>query len=121
MSDWQAAGGQHAPLPRRTNPVLTLIAAPVAQRAFARRIRALGGHLLIVAKANQPALEAAIARVVTDPPLPATSGQGAAVTTYDKGPGHLERLHLERTAALTGYLVWPPPSRGRAATAAGSA
>jgi len=86
---------------------VTTMDALLAQRALARQIRAQGGHYLMIAKGNQPALEAAIAHVFTDPPPPTASDQIAAVTTYDKAHGRLERRRLERTAALMGYLTWP--------------
>lgn len=86
---------------------VTTMDALLAQRALARQIRGQGGHYLMIAKANQPDLEAAIARVFAVPPPPAATDHAAAVTTYAKGHGRLERRRLERTAALTGYLDWP--------------
>jgi predicted transposase YbfD/YdcC len=86
---------------------VTTMDALLAQRALARQIRGQGGHYLMIAKANQPELEAAIARVFAVPPPPAATDHAAAVTTYAKGHGRLERRRLERTAALTGYLDWP--------------
>lgn len=86
---------------------VTTMDALLAQRALAGQIRAQGGHYLMIAKANQPALETAIARVFAEPPPAAATDHTAAVTTYAKGHGRLERRRLERTAALTGYLDWP--------------
>lgn len=92
---------------RDLSGTVTTMDALLAQRALARQIRAQGGHYLMIAKGNQPTLEAAIAQVFATPPLPLESDQAAMVTTYDKGHGRLERRRLERTAALTGYLDWP--------------
>jgi predicted transposase YbfD/YdcC len=86
---------------------VTTMDALLAQRALAHQIRTQGGHYLMIAKGNQPDLEAAIARVFAEPPLATATDHAAAVTTYDKGHGRLERRRLERTAALTGYLDWP--------------
>jgi predicted transposase YbfD/YdcC len=86
---------------------VTTMDAQLAQRELARQIRAQGGHYLMLAKANQPTLEVAIARVFAEPPPPLPADQAATVTTDGKGHGRLERRHLARTAALTGYLDWP--------------
>jgi len=86
---------------------VTTMDALLAQRALAAQIRAQGGHYLMVAKANQPDLHAAIDRLFAAPPPPLAGDHAAAATTYDKGHGRLERRRLERRAALAGYLAWP--------------
>jgi predicted transposase YbfD/YdcC len=86
---------------------VTTMDALLAQRDLAARIRRQGGHYLMVVKANQPDLHAAIARLFASPPPPVTGDHLAAVTTRAKGHGRLERRRLARSAALTGYLAWP--------------
>jgi predicted transposase YbfD/YdcC len=86
---------------------VTTMDALLAQRVLAAQIRRQGGHYLMVVKANQPELYAPIALLFTAPPPPQAGDAAAAVTTHAKGHGRLERRRLERSAALTGYLVWP--------------
>ncbi len=92
---------------RDLTDTVTTTDALLAQQSLAAQIRRQGGHYLMVVKANQPALTAAIDLLFAAPP-PATTGDhvGAAVSR-DKGHGRLERRRLERSAALTGYLTWP--------------
>jgi predicted transposase YbfD/YdcC len=86
---------------------VTTVDALLAQRELAAQIRAQGGHYLMVVKANQPELLAAIATLFTRPPQPAVTDATAVVTTCDQGHGRLEVRTLERSAALNGYLTWP--------------
>jgi hypothetical protein len=79
----------------------------LTQRALARQIRAPGGHYLMVVKANQPELLAAITTLFADPPLPLATDAAARVSTCDKGHGRLDLRTLQRSAALTAYLGWP--------------
>jgi predicted transposase YbfD/YdcC len=81
--------------------------ALLTQHGLAAQIRAQKGHYLMVVKANQPGLFAAVDRLFAAPPPPLASDRAAAATTRTKGHGRLERRRLERSAALTGYLAWP--------------
>ncbi len=89
-----------------TGMVLTMDAL-LTQRELATQIRAQGGHYLMVVKANQPELYAAIAQLFTEPPLPQAGDCLDQTTTCDKGHGRLELRTLERSAALNAYLSWP--------------
>jgi predicted transposase YbfD/YdcC len=90
-----------------TGAVVTLDAL-LTQRAIAQTIRAQGGHYLMVVKQNQPELWDALTLWFTDPPPDAPAPvAGDGVTTYAKGHGRLEIRHLDRSAALNGYLGWP--------------
>jgi len=86
---------------------VTTMDALLTQRELAAQIRAQGGHYLMVVKANQPELLAAIDCLFTTPPPPAPTDDAAWVTTCDKGHGRLEIRTLERSAALNDYLAWP--------------
>lgn len=86
---------------------VTTMDALLAQRGLAAQIRRQGGHYLMVVKANQRELQAAIALLFADPPPSSAEDHAAAVTTFAKGHGRLERRRLERSAALRGYLAWP--------------
>jgi predicted transposase YbfD/YdcC len=86
---------------------VTTMDALLTQHALATQIRAQGGHYLMVVKANQPALLAAITALFATPPLPDAADAPDAVTTCDKGHGRLELRTLERSAALNAYLAWP--------------
>ena len=86
---------------------VTTMDALLTQRAVAQQIRDQGGHYLMVVKANQPALLAAITTLFADPPLAAATDAAASVSTCDKGHGRLETRTLERSAALNAYLDWP--------------
>lgn len=86
---------------------VTTMDSLLTQRALARQIGAQGGHYLMVVKANQPELHAAIDRLFTDPPLPGATDWAEVATTTAKGHGRLETRTLERSAALCGYLDWP--------------
>jgi predicted transposase YbfD/YdcC len=86
---------------------VTTMDALLTQHALARQIRAQGGHYLMVVKANQPALLAAITALFATPPLPDAADAPDTVTTCDKGHGRLEIRTLERSAALNAYLAWP--------------
>jgi predicted transposase YbfD/YdcC len=86
---------------------VTTMDALLTQRALATQIVAQGGHYLMVVKANQPALLAAITACFADPPLPEPGDATASVSTRDKGHGRLDLRTLERSAALNAYLDWP--------------
>jgi len=86
---------------------VTTVDAQLTQRALASQIRDQGGHYLMVVKANQPELLAAITTLFADPPLPSASDAAASASTCDKGHGRLEVRTLERSAALNAYLDWP--------------
>jgi predicted transposase YbfD/YdcC len=86
---------------------VTTMDAMLTQRELASQIRAQGGHYLMVVKANQSELLAAITTLFATPPLPAATDAAASVTTCDKGHGRLEIRTLERSAALNAYLDWP--------------
>lgn len=86
---------------------VTTMDALLTQHALATQIRAQGGHYLMIVKANQPALLAAITALFATPPLPEAIDAPDAVTTCDKGHGRLEIRTLERSAALNAYLSWP--------------
>ena len=81
--------------------------ALLTQHGLAAQVRAQGGHYLMVVKANQRSLFAAIDRLFAEPPPPLASDHAAAAAASGKGHGRLERRRLERSAALTGYLAWP--------------
>ena len=86
---------------------VTTMDALLTQHELARQILAQGGHYLMVVKANQPALLAAISTVFATPPQPEAADCAATATTRDKGHGRLELRTLERSAALNDYLAWP--------------
>jgi predicted transposase YbfD/YdcC len=92
---------------RALRGTVTTVDAQLTQRTLARQIRAQGGHYLMVVKANQPELLAAITTLFADPPLPSGSDAAASVSTCDKGHGRLDLRTLERSAALNAYLDWP--------------
>jgi predicted transposase YbfD/YdcC len=86
---------------------VTTVDAMLTQRTLATQIREQGGHYLMVVKANQPELLAAITTLFAAPPLPMASDAAARVSTCDKGHGRLEVRTLQRSAALNAYLDWP--------------
>jgi predicted transposase YbfD/YdcC len=86
---------------------VTTMDALLTQRELAAQIRGQGGHYLMVVKANQPALLAAITTLFAAPPLSMATDAAARVSTCDKGHGRLEVRTLERSAALNAYLEWP--------------
>lgn len=86
---------------------VTTMDALLTQRELATQIRSQGGHYLMVVKANQPELLAAITTLFATPPLPETTDAADIVTTCDKGHGRLEIRTLACSAALNDYLTWP--------------
>jgi predicted transposase YbfD/YdcC len=86
---------------------VTTMDALLTQRSLAQQIRGQGGHYLMVVKANQPELQAAIATLFTTALVPAATDYAETATTLDKGHGRLELRTLERSAALNAYLAWP--------------
>jgi predicted transposase YbfD/YdcC len=86
---------------------VTTMDAMLTQRELAAQILAQGGHYLMIVKANQPELLAAIHTLFAMPPLPLTADATDEVTTCDQGHGRLDIRTLQRSAALNGYLAWP--------------
>jgi len=86
---------------------VTTMDALLTQQPIARQILAQGGHYLMIVKANQPSLYAAIALLFRTPPVPARPGELRDAQTGGKGHGRLERRLLSSSTALTGYLDWP--------------
>lgn len=86
---------------------VTTMDALLTQHALASQILAQGGHSVMVVKANQPALLAAITACFADPSLPEIGDETDTVSTCDKGHGRLALRTLERSAALNAYLTWP--------------
>src|SRR4051812_1150155 len=86
---------------------VTTMDALLTQRELAAQICAQGGHYLMVVKANQPELLAAIRTLFATPPLPLAADAVDEVTTCDQGHGRLDIRTLERSAALNDYLAWP--------------
>jgi predicted transposase YbfD/YdcC len=86
---------------------VTTVDALLTQRGLARQIRDQGGHYLMVVKANQPELLAAITTLFARPPAAIAADAAESVATCDKGHGRLDLRTLERSAALNGYLSWP--------------
>jgi len=92
---------------RNLSGTVTTMDAQLTQRKLARQIRDQGGHYLMVVKANQPDLYAAIVELFAAPPVADAADARERVTTLDKGHGRLETRTLERSAALNVYLRWP--------------
>jgi predicted transposase YbfD/YdcC len=86
---------------------VTTMDAMLTQRELASQILAQGGQYLMVVKANQPELLAAISTLFAVPPMLRAADAADEVTTCDKGHGRLELRTLERSAALNEYLSWP--------------
>jgi predicted transposase YbfD/YdcC len=86
---------------------VTTMDALLTQRELASQILAQGGQYLMVVKANQPELLAAISTLFATPPMPVAAAATDEVTTCDKGHGRLEIRTLERSAARNAYLTWP--------------
>jgi predicted transposase YbfD/YdcC len=81
------------------------------QRATARLILAQGGQYLMVVKANQPDLYAALTEWFAEPAWAEEQEQEQeqeqTVTTHGKGHGRLERRTLTRRVATHTLLDWP--------------
>jgi predicted transposase YbfD/YdcC len=88
--------------------VLTMDAL-LTQRTFAQQIRKQGGHYLMVAKNNQPAMAQAIATLFADPPwlVDERASEYAVHRTVDKGHGRVETRTLEASPSLNDWLDWP--------------
>src|SRR5215212_3768293 len=86
---------------------VTTVDALLTQRELAAQIRSQGGHYLMIVKANQPELLAAIRTLFDRPPVPIAADAAETVATCDKGHGRLDLRTLERSAALNAYLPWP--------------
>lgn len=83
--------------------------ALLTQRTLAQQIRARRGHYLMMVKANQPELYAAIALLFDEPPWTHQEQQqeDQHVIQRQRGHGRREQRRLECSTALTGYLDWP--------------
>ncbi len=88
---------------------VTTMDAELTQRALAQQVVNQGGHYLLVVKANQPTLSAAIATLFAQPPWLAheRAAEYQRHRTVDKGPGRLETRVLEASPSLNEYLSWP--------------
>jgi predicted transposase YbfD/YdcC len=86
---------------------VTTMDALLTQHALAQQILDQHGHYLMIVKANQPALYAAIDLVFRVPPLPDPADHRDQATTISKGHGRLETRTVERTCALNAYVEWP--------------
>lgn len=79
--------------------------ALLCQRELCQQVLARGGDYLLLVKANQPTLYAAIA-LLFDPSLPMEDRREAR--TIDQGHGRTaERRHLIASTDLVEYLDWP--------------
>ena len=92
---------------RDLHGTVTTMDALLTQRALAQQILDQGGHYLMIVKANQPSLYAAIDLVFRAPPPPLPEHHLEQTSKPEKDHGRLETRTLERTCALTGYLEWP--------------
>jgi predicted transposase YbfD/YdcC len=76
------------------------------QTALVAAVRAVGGHVVLTVKANQPTLLADLATAFADPTIPRQTAQ-----TIDRQHGRNEVRALQVTGALTAYLAadspWP--------------
>jgi predicted transposase YbfD/YdcC len=79
--------------------------ALLTQREVAATIREAGGHYVMVVKGNQPQLQADIAEVFAQEPLP--SERRSCASTHEVGHGRIERRQLTTSDALVGYSDWP--------------
>lgn len=83
--------------------------ALLTQREVAATIRERGGHYVMIVKGNQPQLQADIAAVFAEEPLP--EEQRRAASTHEVGHGRIERRELTTSDALVGYSDWPSLAR----------
>lgn len=86
--------------------VITLDAL-LTQKPLAHLILRQHGDYLMVVKANQPELYAAIALLFEQPPWLATERGSQRCQTQSQGHGRLERRTLEASTWLNTYLDWP--------------
>ncbi len=78
--------------------------ALLTQRAVARTIVEGDGDYVMLAKGNQPNLEADIALVFTEPP---EDDPQLHAETIDRAHGRIEHRRLTVSSALVGYSNWP--------------
>jgi predicted transposase YbfD/YdcC len=78
--------------------------ALLTQRPIAQAIVQGGADYVMLAKSNQPTLEADIALVFTEPP---EDDLQLHAQTIDRGHGRIERRQLTVSAALADYSDWP--------------
>ncbi len=81
------------------------------QRAFCLEVLRQGGHYLLWAKENQPALSQDIRQFFEPPPyLPGwhqSDWPQTSAVSYNKGHGRLEKRTLSLIADLEGFINWP--------------
>jgi predicted transposase YbfD/YdcC len=89
--------------------VVITMDALLTQQHLAQQIIDQGGHYLMVVKANQARLHAAIQLLFDLPPWTRQERDQEYWTcnTFDKGHGRLEWRTLECSTALGDYLAWP--------------
>jgi predicted transposase YbfD/YdcC len=83
--------------------------ALLTQREVAATIRERGGHYVMIVKGNQPQLQAEIAALFGEEPLP--EEQRRTASTHEVGHGRIERRELTTSDALVGYSDWPSLAR----------
>jgi predicted transposase YbfD/YdcC len=76
------------------------------QHKLAQALVDAGADYIMLVKANQPGLHAAIAEAFADPALLAEHA-GSRARSLDRGHGRLERRTLTLSSALADYLDWP--------------
>lgn len=86
--------------------VITLDAL-LTQKPLAHLILRQHGDYLMVVKANQPELYAAIELLFEQPPWLATERGSQRCQTRNQGHGRFERRTLEASTWLNAYLDWP--------------
>lgn len=74
------------------------------QTALCRQILEQGGDYLVTVKANQPALQWALATLFALPPVGEVF---ATATSWDQHGDRVETRRLWASTALTGYVDWP--------------
>jgi predicted transposase YbfD/YdcC len=87
--------------------IVITLDAHLTQQAIAQQILDQHGHYLMVVKANQPSVYAAIELLFAPPWQPDPEDDYQRHTRLEKGHGRLETRTLERTSALNDYLDWP--------------
>lgn len=92
---------------RDLTDTITTMDALHTQRAFAQQLQQQGGTYLMMVKANQPQLHAAIALFFALPAIAADQERWDRVETISKAHGRLEVRTLECTTGDCAYLDWP--------------
>lgn len=78
--------------------------ALLTQRPIAQTIVQGGANYVMLAKGNQPQLEADIALLFTEPP---DDDPQPHAETIDRAHGRIEHRHLTVSSALSDYSTWP--------------